>query len=344
MNLTPGELYFVRETDYLTNKLTNYIKIGLIKDKEGRTSESRAAEHQTGNPRTLSVYKVITTPAISEVENIVHKLYATHRIEGEWFHFTDAELAKAIKTATELAAEIKASIKTVEAAQKYKTSLSTEKIVKPTAKLKEFYQAYQIANLKFKRCKDLLDQYKATIKEAVEKGEDVAGVAKVKEVKDRVDLDLKALEEKYPQLWGNFLVTTSRLASSFRWAKYEGPELSLKAIDKPLFTLTEEFAALLASKSKTATSLIHEKHLVLLAHQARAELDKEIAAANIQVGCKDAKAIEGICTWKRETKSETNFDVEAFTQAHPKIAQQLSRVKKQKAAVAVKPKRGQKVS
>jgi hypothetical protein len=80
MNLTPGELYFIGETDILTKKESLYIKIGLVRENYNRTSEARAFEHQTGNPRQLHVAKVVKAHAISEVENIIHKLYAPHRI------------------------------------------------------------------------------------------------------------------------------------------------------------------------------------------------------------------------------------------------------------------------
>ncbi len=343
MNIAPGELYFIRETDYLTNKLTNYVKIGLVKDVEGRTSTDRAAEHQTGNPRTLSVYKVVKTPAISEVENIVHKLYATHRIEGEWFHFTDAQLATAIKAASQIADEIKANAKAITTAQELKTRPSTEKVVKPTAKLLGYFEEYHTANVKFKACKELVEQYKDLVKAAADDGEDISSVAKVKPVKDQEVLDIEALSEKYPDLWQQYCVTTSRVSGSFRWATYSGNELSLQKIDKTLFALTEEFAQLLSSKSKSAKAALHEKHLVLLGHQARAELDREIAAAKVQIICKDAKSIDGICTWKREVKESVNFDISTFVSEHPKIAAQLTSTKKKKASVVVKPKRSQKV-
>ena len=52
MALTPGEIYFVRETDYLTKELTPYVKIGLVRAAEFRDTANRILEHQTGNPRS----------------------------------------------------------------------------------------------------------------------------------------------------------------------------------------------------------------------------------------------------------------------------------------------------
>ena len=98
MKLTPGELYFIRERDKQTKEISRYVKIGLVKEKDDRASKERALEHQTGNPRELLIHKVIKTPAISEIENIVHGLFATERVSGEWFDFSESKLQEAIDT------------------------------------------------------------------------------------------------------------------------------------------------------------------------------------------------------------------------------------------------------
>ncbi len=65
INLTPGEIYFIREQDVLTKEISDYVKVGLVREGEDRDSDERASEHQTGNPRELSVYKVVKTAAVS---------------------------------------------------------------------------------------------------------------------------------------------------------------------------------------------------------------------------------------------------------------------------------------
>ena len=58
MVTSAGELYFLRETDYVTGQLTPFTKIGIVRD--GRGSADRLRDHQTGNPRTLVLHSVIT--------------------------------------------------------------------------------------------------------------------------------------------------------------------------------------------------------------------------------------------------------------------------------------------
>ena len=104
MKIKGGELYFIRENDVRTGELTPYVKIGIVRDKSGdeRTSEDRALEHQTGNPRKLFVESIIKTPSVTEIEKIVHLLYAEERIYGEWFDFTREKFESAKKMATDL--------------------------------------------------------------------------------------------------------------------------------------------------------------------------------------------------------------------------------------------------
>ena len=120
MKLTAGEIYFIRETDKLTKRESSYIKIGLIREGEDRTSEDRALEHQTGNPRELHVFEKVQTHAVSEVENILHHFYANSRVSGEWFNLTPDLLTEAIDKARELAATATKNIKALERAEALK--------------------------------------------------------------------------------------------------------------------------------------------------------------------------------------------------------------------------------
>ena len=100
MKITPGELYFVGEEDLINGTLTPLVKIGHVREKEDRTSEERAREHQTGNPRHLRVLHAQPSPAVREIEKVLHAEFAPRRIGGEWFHLPGADLEMAIERAT----------------------------------------------------------------------------------------------------------------------------------------------------------------------------------------------------------------------------------------------------
>lgn len=52
-----GEIYFIRERDYITGAVSPYVKIGLTRDD--RVSAARQGDHQTGNTTTPTVIKFV---------------------------------------------------------------------------------------------------------------------------------------------------------------------------------------------------------------------------------------------------------------------------------------------
>ena len=132
IKLTPGEIYFIREKDILTNEKTSYVKVGLVKEKIDRDSENRLAEHQTGNPRELSVFKVIETPAVSEIEKMLHGIFATNRVNGEWFNFTDDQLSQCIEEAEALVKEAESNLEFFSEQDKLSKVLSSGEVKQPT--------------------------------------------------------------------------------------------------------------------------------------------------------------------------------------------------------------------
>ena len=325
MNLTTGELYFIGETDLLTKKETSYVKIGLVRELNDRTSKARASEHQTGNPRQLHVAKVVKAHAISEVENIIHKLYAPHRINGEWFHFTTSELKAAISTAEALANEIGSNIAFFRQAEKWKGELSTEKILKPTAVILRTYGEYQTAQVRITRCSEIIKQVKDLFREAITRNEEVSHMARWQEKAAGVTFDQGQLQKRYPKLFEEFCETFDYLDGRFSMTKAKGPQPSLDRVDKQFFNFGLEIESMIekTKKNKFKKEDLFQQYLRLLGFKARAELDQDIAGAIIKVACKSAAAIEGVCKWPRIMKSGESFDEEGFIAAHPKIAKKF---------------------
>ena len=48
-----GEIYFNREVYFLTAETSQYVKIGIVQSE--RKIEDRKKEHQTGNPREITI-------------------------------------------------------------------------------------------------------------------------------------------------------------------------------------------------------------------------------------------------------------------------------------------------
>lgn len=74
MDQDRGEIYFIRE--HLGTGFSEFTKIGLVREKDGRSSADRIKEHQTGNPRPLESIKEVSTVFVSAVENTLHREFA----------------------------------------------------------------------------------------------------------------------------------------------------------------------------------------------------------------------------------------------------------------------------
>jgi len=160
MNLKLGELYFVREQDPLTREISGYVKIGLVKENGGRTSESRLEEHQTGNPRDLIIHAVVTTAAIIAVETTMHGIYAPKRVNGEWFQLANRELAGAVEAAQGLAEEVATFSNQIAFADVLSKTLSDGNAIEATQEIFSLYALLNNSTLivkEYEKLKKLLD-------------------------------------------------------------------------------------------------------------------------------------------------------------------------------------------
>ena len=336
MNLKGGELYFIRETDVRTGELTPYVKIGIVRDKAGeeRTSEDRALEHQTGNPRRLFVESIIKTPSVSEIENIVHNLHADERIYGEWFDFTDEQFESAKMIALDLVKVATENQEKFEIAEVLSGTASKPEMIQPNKEIMEWHSKLLAAEIRIKECNSL----QAVIKEAFrtilaepvttgtqkEKQEVLAPYVKVQEKKAKFELDVDAFAAARPELYAEFTkVTLTAPKGSFTITRPKEIVLDISKIDPELFEyskIAKDSLVNYASNKATQEDL-HIVSLKLLGFEAKASWDKEIAQINLKAFCQDYSGIAGLCKWNRHSKEVRSFDKAALLDAHPKIAE-----------------------
>ena len=354
MKLTPGELYFIRENEVRGGELTPYVKIGIVREKAGdeRTSEDRAMEHQTGNPRKLFVESIIKTPAVSEIENILHNLNADDRIYGEWFDFTKEQFESAKKVANEL---VKVAIDNQEnfaIAELLSAKASRSEMIQPTKEIIDWHTNLLAAEIRVKECDALQDKIKQAFRAILAKPDQdgtqkerekaLAPFVKVQEKKAQLEFNIKAFAAAKPDLYAKF--TTVKLMPPkgyFTLIRPKNFPAELELVDKELFLYSIIAKQTLSEfESKVATKEdLHIVSLRLLGFEAKASWDKEIAQVNLKVFCQDYSGIEGICKWNRKSKETPIFDKAAFIQAHPKIAANYMVEIKPSASLIVEKKR-----
>jgi hypothetical protein len=317
--LTPGQLYFINEQDVKTGTRSSYYKIGIVRDAEGRDSKNRLLEHQTGNPRKLCIVEALTMPAVEAIETSLHYLFARNRVMGEWMHFSEAELQDAIKKAKELAAEMEENIEDYKFAEILKVTKSNGLKLVATEEAEEWYGTIQDMKEILEACDDALAQYDDYLYEAIERGIDVTGRAKIQNRAGAKKFDENLFSATYPELYKKYSTSVFPVRGSFRVkaAKDWNPDLS--AINQEQVELLVDFKdqLLIADHSMDMGFALHEKHLGVLEIKKYAEWKSETANMKLRVMTGDAEGIEGICTWKREEKEVISFDRQTVQTKHP---------------------------
>ena len=343
MKLTSGELYFIRERDKQTNEISRYVKIGLVKERDDRAAKERALEHQTGNPRELLIHAVIKTPAISEIENIVHGLFAPQRVSGEWFDFSEGKLKEAIATAQELADEAILYEDELRGAAKLAMQISSNQIIQPNTEALAWHGAFLRAEAISKYCSEYALSMKDIFrKKAVERPESVQHFATFRERKDRLVFDALSFELALPDLFQQFTKTTSRVSSRLTWTRPKNFNRSIEVLNPELHEygkfLEPQITA--ARNGSMDSETLHKCYLRILGFEAKARWQLEVAKANIQFLCSTHGGIDGICKWPRAEKVTKSFDEPAFIEAFPDIANQFMVSESQTAALIIDPRQG----
>jgi len=76
-----GEIYCIREVDFISKSPTQYVKLGKTK----RDTAQRLKEHQTGNPRQEKSEFSLYTHMMSSLEKYLHYHFASDCVNSEWF-------------------------------------------------------------------------------------------------------------------------------------------------------------------------------------------------------------------------------------------------------------------
>ena len=319
MKLTSGELYFIREQDFLTQELSQYVKIGLIKDNGDRSSVDRLIEHQTANPRKLILFKVLATPAIIEVEKTMHGLMAPYRVSGEWFHLSENELEKAITTAKSLVDEVTQNLDVLKKAEELDSALSDDTVLEPTSKTITNFEKYHRANAIVSNYENLKKKFDQLLLIAIDSGENIGNIAS-KQSRSTSKFDEERLKSDLPEIYAEFLVDKQTPSKKFLPAKSQ-EILEISEISPEFFELTRQFNALLDSGAVTHanSSEFHVVYRLMTVHYYRSLLDIEISEANIKTECGFSREINGICKWKREIKHSQHFDKVKFAENYPEL-------------------------
>ena len=315
-----GEIYFIREIDYLTSQKTAFVKIGLVRYSDKRDSWGRLYEHQTGNPRKLALNPahILSTQAVDLVEARLHKEFAQFRISGEWFEFTsDSALEEAVKKANAIVQDVDAFLPKLQEADELKWKVSNKLMLDATDELSELALKFVIAKRQIALCEDLESRIGQLLITAQSEGRDVSKYSDVK-VKPFIpsfkDDDFQAA---YPDLWEKYQATEKS------WYQRFTPKLKISSDQDlgPEFNDTvERLSEIIESvNSSQDLGLLVDPNLELTNLRGLAEWDQAVSQTNLKLAVGDNEGIKGLCTWTRKETISTKFDSKKFEAENPDL-------------------------
>jgi hypothetical protein len=317
MELGQGEIYFVTEQEGAGR--SEFAKIGLVGDAEGRSSLSRMKEHQTGNPRELQLHHVVKTVFVTTVESRLHSEYASRRVSGEWFRLDDSALMSAVTRCQTLAQEYEREIPVFEEADRLSLTPSIDELTVETPESQGWREKHAAASRGEAILTDATERLRSYFKRLHGEGVDVLHVAKISERQGTRSFDADAFKALHPDLWALYQVTRTKISSSglrvTAMRELPGEDLGLEDAEG----LSARLLSGIESSASTHEALgnLHDTYLELIGLQPLYTEQKALASAHLKVLCGERSGIENVCTWKRTLKEETKLDEAAIKEIHP---------------------------
>ena len=328
IKFTKGQLYFLREKDYLTDEISRYVKIGLVRNQ--KETKERISEHQTGNPREIYNYRSIDSPFVEHLETLIHYRFAEKWITGEWLDLDEKEIETAIEEGEKIVQEQMAIKEELEESYNLSDIESSGELKNPSAVAKEVWE--QLIS-----CKLEVDQLNVKkiivvhhLKKHLGKYEGINGVANLVSKNGSEKFEKSQFENENPDLYEKYTKETRKFSNLFtikdkKTVKNEYPDLYLqkKELEKVELTALEIKKDQKADRNKDIDEL-HASYINLQKELYTKEWKYAQLEAKLKVYTGESSGIEGLCGWNREFKTTKEFDKKQFQEDHPELYEKYS--------------------
>ena len=348
MVTTPGSIYFLRESDYLTGQISPYVKIGLVRND--KQTSTRISEHQTGNPREIFDQQTYYAPFVEDLETRLHYLYGPRWISGEWFVLEDKELKEVISLAK---IYIKRQTKLLPvhcSVLEFAQQVSNGRMRPLDRKTQQVYNAYVALKSEQLIHEGLVELNDTLLKQAMDQCFGIEGVITIQEKNSNPTFDKAVFlnaDPSHKQLLDTYLENKPGEGIKGSWSIHHG--LKLQNIDPELHTQLKQLQRVkidiktLKKKPKVRNSAVEKLHYDLILHKAHlSRLEWELFELELELKVLTAEfeGIEGVCTWKRCLKADkSEINMMAFKAAHPDLYERFLKPGKVTAAMIVLPYR-----
>jgi len=348
--LKPGWLYFLRDRDYRTSEVSDYVKIGLT--RFDRPVEKRVVEHQTGNPREVFSIHKMQVNSINTAEKYLHHLWAPFRIHGEWFEMDEDQVREAIQQAEELNRMIEEHRSQIEVSTTVYNQVSNGVVRKATKEELGLGEVWLETKKKHVIAKNRVNLYSERLRRLMGKSRGIDGVLDYQQRESPPSLDRSAIKDNHPKIVQKYTTqeTSVSVTGSFK-PTHKNPQL--RVLDESLDLAIKHERSLKVAGSDpdsfdeppaARTEEIEKAHtgfLESLGGEGALKVRLELLADRVMAACGLNDGIEALCTWKRreeESKWES-IDWNRLVEEHPDIAAANMTEEKLSMATVVKPYR-----
>jgi hypothetical protein len=312
-----GEIYCIREIDFLSRKPGDYIKLG----KTERSTATRLTEHQTGNPRQEHDEFSLRTEMMSSLEKYLHYYFAEYCVNSEWFKMDETKVKTDVKALIEKLAKEHATVRPhFDEWKKQGKTVSNGKTIKANKVHKDLQKKYLNAWKKFKVAEGRMELAKLELKMLIGKSDGIEFMVYLVRT-DKIDFEKAA-----------FLKTIAGHKDKDKCYKTEtkiGPQMpkvvgeeSLGKIDsalnKKILDLEKNYKAVkpdrnvnFKNKPAKQTSAMKKKHQdVVKSKKAfkKAEWELQKLMAELVSHLKDNDAIDDVIKWERKQTTAPKFE------------------------------------
>lgn len=295
-----GEIYFIRERDYITGEVSPYVKIGLTRDD--RLSTARQGDHQTGNPRELFLHHAEKVDMVQTVEKTLHWQFASKRVTGEWFLLDNRTLEEAVARCRALGFEFQSHIGAIRTAERLVGVVSKGQPIAASNEALEWWRKHQIADRIVSLCDGAVAKYKEVLKSEIQEGKDVTKAGKAT-TQAKTMFDEDEFKEKYPDLWTAYIGPSS-VGGRFTVTKMKGDELLAHPEVAAEIPVVKAFEATIEEYVKNQTSIDHlsKEYIGFLSRTEYYRTRELLAKHYLMSFCGEAPEITGVCKWNRTEK------------------------------------------
>ena len=322
-----GEIYCIREVDFLSQKPGPYVKLG----KTSRDTAQRLREHQTGNPRQETAEFVLYTDMMSSLENLLPYRFAPYCVNSEWFIMDTptvmSDVAPLIQT---LAAEHKKVRSSFDEWKKQASTVSNGNTIPANSAHNKLHSEYLKLWERYKKAQGIHDISKLDVQLLIKTNNGIENMAYLitsekrdfdKDAflaslssdaeRDKCHKDERKIRPKAPKITGELSLAKidSALNDSLKLKKkaYDSAKPTPANLSNPAASVT------------TAMIKAHQTYLDSKRELKEAEWELEKITAELVSHLGDNDSIDGVITWKREEKFSKKFEKDLAKRHFPAI-------------------------